>query len=241
MVDEIDCLTSDLKLGEENRCCFKTDTLNSSSSSTTTTTTASSIERIKIYPEDTFLRPPLLASGMLAVLKRTYPALPAPRPAPARFEDRSEGSSLRNQAATNRTMVHNGIFPTQPINIPGRDPTCMRKSTREKGLAPVPLLRPFPRERVRFSEKVQYHGYCPDCDLQYDMENTDMHLHTELINTRLSPVHQCPSMASNRLLMENGGLSFSHSFPPSKSPRVPHGLTQQPQKTILRKSTTTTV
>ncbi|XP_056320475.1 protein Largen [Danio aesculapii] len=73
------------------------------------------------------------------------------------------------------------------------------------------------RERVRFSEKVQYHGYCPDCDLQYDMNNTDLHLHTELLDSKPSPVHQCP---------ENGGLAFP---------------AQKPQKTILRKSTSTTV
>ncbi|XP_062854384.1 protein Largen [Trichomycterus rosablanca] len=248
VVDEIDCLTSDLKLGEENGDCFKTDTLNSSSSSTTTTTTASSIERIKIYPEDTFLRPPLLASGMLTMLKRTYPALPPPRLTPALVEDHSESLSSRNQAMANRTLMRNGVFSSQPVNIPGRDTACMGKSTTEKGLALVPLLRheksrcpQVTRERVRFSEKVQYHGYCPDCDLQYDMENTDMHLHTELINTRLSPVHQCPSMASPRMLMENGGLSLSRSFPPSTPPCVPHRLTQKPQKTILRKSTTTTV
>ncbi|XP_077073644.1 protein Largen [Siphateles boraxobius] len=68
------------------------------------------------------------------------------------------------------------------------------------------------RERVRFSEKVQYHGYCPDCDLQYDMNSTDLHLHAELMDPTPSPVHQ--------------NLAF-----PS----------QKPQKTILRKSTSTTV
>uniref|UniRef100_A0A8D0ADJ5 Proline rich 16 n=1 Tax=Sander lucioperca TaxID=283035 RepID=A0A8D0ADJ5_SANLU len=70
------------------------------------------------------------------------------------------------------------------------------------------LPHPTLRERVRFSEKVQYHGYCPDCDLQYDVDDTELHLQAELNDLRLSPVH-----------------SFQ--------------LT--PQKTILRKSTTTTV
>uniref|UniRef100_A0A3P8TUX5 Proline rich 16 n=1 Tax=Amphiprion percula TaxID=161767 RepID=A0A3P8TUX5_AMPPE len=72
------------------------------------------------------------------------------------------------------------------------------------------LPHPTLRERVRFSEKVQYHGYCPDCDLQYDVDDTELHLQAELNDLRLSP-----------LMLENGGLS--------------------PQKTILRKSTTTTV
>ncbi|XP_052459422.1 protein Largen-like [Carassius gibelio] len=74
------------------------------------------------------------------------------------------------------------------------------------------------RERVRFSEKVQYHGYCPDCDLQCDVDGTDLHLHTGAIDARHSPVHQT--------LLQNGALAF-----PS----------QKPQKTILRKSTSTTV
>ncbi|KAF4110431.1 protein Largen [Onychostoma macrolepis] len=74
------------------------------------------------------------------------------------------------------------------------------------------------RERVRFSEKVQYHGYCPDCD----SHSADLHLHTELIDAKHSPVHQ----SSTPALAENGGLAF-----PS----------QKPHKTILRKSTSTTV
>ncbi|XP_067268936.1 protein Largen [Pseudorasbora parva] len=73
-----------------------------------------------------------------------------------------------------------------------------------------------PRERVRFSEKVQYHGYCPDCDLQYDMNSTDLHLHAELKDQKMSPIHQC----------SENGLAFP---------------AQKPQKTILRKSTSTTV
>uniref|UniRef100_G3UBP6 Proline rich 16 n=1 Tax=Loxodonta africana TaxID=9785 RepID=G3UBP6_LOXAF len=67
-----------------------------------------------------------------------------------------------------------------------------------------------PRERVRFNEKVQYHGYCPDCDTRYNIKNREVHLHSE-------PVHPP---------VENGGLGISHT---------------KPQKTILRKSTTTTV
>ncbi|KAF4072224.1 hypothetical protein AMELA_G00260570 [Ameiurus melas] len=247
VVHEIDCLTSDLQL-EEMANSSKTDTLNSSSSSTTTTTTASSIERIKIYPEDAFLRPPSMASGMLTVLKRTHPPLLPPRLTPARVEDHNKSLSSGNQAKENRTLMRNGVFSTKPISIPGRDSVCMPKSSTEKGLTLIPLLRhkksrcpQVTRERVRFSEKVQYHGYCPDCDLQYDIDNTDMHLHSDLFDMKLSPIHQCSSMAPARVLMENGGLSLSHSFPPSTQSYVPHHATPKPQKTILRKSTTTTV
>uniref|UniRef100_A0A3Q2QXR4 Proline rich 16 n=1 Tax=Fundulus heteroclitus TaxID=8078 RepID=A0A3Q2QXR4_FUNHE len=76
------------------------------------------------------------------------------------------------------------------------------------------------RERVRFSEKVQYHGYCPDCDLQYDVDDAELHLQAELSDLR-------------------------HSFPPTTHtppPCVPpHTPSLKPHKTILRKSTTTTV
>lgn len=247
VVHEIDSLTSDLHL-EERANNSKTDTLNSSSSSTTTTTTASSIERIKIYPEDAFLRPPAMASGMLTVLKRTHPPLPPPCLMPARVEDHSKSLSSGNQAKENRILMRNGVFSTKSINIHGRDSVCMPKSSTEKGLTLIPLLRhkkrqcpQVTRERVRFSEKVQYHGYCPDCNLQYDIDNTDMHLHSEFFDMKLSPIHQCSSMAPAHVLMENGGLSLSHSFPPSIQPYVPHHATPKPQKTILRKSTSTTV
>lgn len=198
MVQEIDCLTSDLHLEEDSS---KTDTLNSSSSSsTTTTTTASSTDRIKIYPEETLFRPAPLSPAVLTVLKRPTPPLPPPRTTPSSTEITANGVLMRNGVA-------------------GRDSSCRGpKSVGEKGHAS--RCPQTTRERVRFSEKVQYHGYCPDCDLQYDMNNTDLHLHTELMDPKPSPVHQCSA------LMENGGLAF-----PS----------QKPQKTILRKSTSTTV
>ncbi|XP_051758762.1 protein Largen isoform X2 [Ctenopharyngodon idella] len=198
VVQEIDCLTSDLHLEEDSS---KTDTLNSSSSSsTTTTTTASSTDRIKIYPEETLFRPAPLSPAVLTVLKRPTPPLPPPRTTPSSTEITANGVLMRNGVA-------------------GRDSLCRGpKSAGEKGhTSRCPQTT---RERVRFSEKVQYHGYCPDCDLQYDMNNTDLHLHAELMDPKPSPVHQCSA------LMENGGLTF-----PS----------QKPQKTILRKSTSTTV
>uniref|UniRef100_A0A4W4EX32 Proline rich 16 n=1 Tax=Electrophorus electricus TaxID=8005 RepID=A0A4W4EX32_ELEEL len=173
VVHEIDSLTSDLQLEEEMADSSKTDTLNSSSSSTTTTTTASSIDKIKVYPEDASIRPPAINPGLLTVLKRPHLPLPPPlRLMSSRSEDHSKGLSSGSLTKNRCPQVT--------------------------------------RERVRFSETVQYHGYCPDCDLQYDMSNTDVHLHAELISAKLSPVHQCSS------------LSPTH-------------------KTILRKSTTTTV
>ncbi len=136
VVEEIDCLTSDLRLEEDLTDGSKTDTLNSSSSST-----ASSV---KIYPEETLFRPTA-----------------------SRAED---------------------ITPMQNGDSVCRESRCPQST----------------RERVRFSEKVLYHGYCP--------HSTDLHLHTELID---SPVHQS---------------STENAFP-----------SQKPHKTILRKSTSTTV
>lgn len=116
--------------------------------------------------------------------------------------------------------------PTPPLPPPRTTPSRaeeitangapVRDSLAEKGHAS--RCPQTTRERVRFSEKVQYHGYCPDCDLQCDVDSTDLHLHTDAIDAKPSPVHPA--------LVQNGGLAF-----PS----------QKPQKTILRKSTSTTV
>lgn len=61
----------------------------------------------------------------------------------------------------------------------------VRDSLAEKGHAS--RCPQTTRERVRFSEKVQYHGYCPDCDLQCDVDSTDLHLHTDAIDGKPSP------------------------------------------------------
>ncbi|KAG7481484.1 hypothetical protein MATL_G00067060 [Megalops atlanticus] len=246
VVQEIDTLTSDLQLEEEMTDSSKTDTLNSSSSSTTTTTTASSIEKMKHHSEEATLRPPLVSPAILTVMKKTHPPLPPPRLTPIRTEDR--GPSTLSENPVNGTLFRNGVFPAKPINVPNRDLCCVPKNIPERGATPPPLLRheknrcpQATRERVRFSEKVQYHGYCPDCDLQYDVNNTDVHLHSELIDMKLSPTHYCSSPPQGMPLLENGGISASHSFPPANPPCVPHPLAPKPQKTILRKSTTTTV
>ncbi|KAG2466399.1 LARGN protein, partial [Polypterus senegalus] len=99
------------------------------------------------------------------------------------------------------------------------------------------------RERVRFSEQVQYHGYCPDCDVRYDIKNRDVHLHTETLHAKLKPLHHCPPPPPPLPSRENGGMGIcvSHSFPPLTPTSVPPPAAPKPQKTILRKSTTTTV
>uniref|UniRef100_A0A668A0I0 Proline rich 16 n=1 Tax=Myripristis murdjan TaxID=586833 RepID=A0A668A0I0_9TELE len=179
VVHEIDTLTCDLQLEEDGLTdSSKTDTLNSSSSSTTTTT-ASSLEKMKLCPDDCIFRPPPPVTQVpanpptvLTVLKKPHPPLPPPRLTPLKAEEHN----IKN--LPHPTLVLSGNLS----KAPGREP-------RE-------------RERVRFSEKVQYHGYCPDCDLH-------------------------------------------HSFPPTGNappPCVPpHQPSLKPQKTILRKSTTTTV
>uniref|UniRef100_A0A4W5LNE0 Proline rich 16 n=1 Tax=Hucho hucho TaxID=62062 RepID=A0A4W5LNE0_9TELE len=111
--------------------------------------------------------------------------------------------------------VSHAVLTVMKKPHPPLPPPRLTPIKAEEGLMPMPLLRhektkcpQATRERVRFSEKVQYHGYCPDCDLQYDVDNTEMHLH----------------------------------FPPTNLPCVPHSNPSlKPQKTILRKSTTTTV
>ncbi|XP_016113627.1 protein Largen [Sinocyclocheilus grahami] len=153
--------------------------------------------------------------------------------------DSSKTDTLNSSSSSTTTASSVKIYPEETLFRPPAVLTVLKRPT-----PPVPPLRSTPsraeeiplmqngapsrdsakslgesrcpqttRERVRFSEKVQYHGYCPDCDTN----STELHLHTELIDTKPSPVHQCS---------ENGVLAF-----PS----------QKPHKTILRKSTSTTV
>lgn len=287
VVHEIDTLTCDLQLEEDGMTdSSKTDTLNSSSSSTTTT--ASSLEKMKLFPEDSiFKKPssiipvPVNPSAVLAVFKRSHPPLPPPRLTPLRTEEHNIKNLPHptlvlsgNLSKANGALMRNGgVFPVKPHRNLFSSTPCFLTSDSgipESGLVPtlprpMPLLRheknkcpegpgrePRERERVRFSEKVQYHGYCPDCDLQYDVDNMEFHLQTELNALRLSPVHCCsssspppPRALSHDLLLENGSLPLSHSFPPTVNtppPFVPpHPPSPKPQKTILRKSTTTTV
>ncbi|XP_056275525.1 protein Largen [Pseudoliparis swirei] len=277
VVHDIDALTGDLQLEEDGLTdSSKTDTLNSSSSSTTTTTTtASSLEKMKLFPDDCVFRPlalmepvPFNPLAFLTVYKKPHPPPPPPRHTAPRAEDhknlphptfvlsgnisKATGSLMRN----GRVFPNRDFFSSLPcfISNDGGAP--------ESGLVPT-LPRPMPllrheknrcpkareRERVRFSDTVQYHGYCQDCDLQYDVDDTELHFQAELNDLRLSPLHCCSSSASpplpHRLMLENGGLSASHSFPPTANPPPPcvppPPSSLKPQKTILRKSTTTTV
>ncbi|XP_037633484.1 protein Largen isoform X1 [Sebastes umbrosus] len=223
---------------------------------------------------------PVNPLAVLTVLKKPHPPLPPPRLTPLRAEDHNFKNlphptlvlSGNISKATGSLMRNGGIFPYKPNRDLFSSMPCFISNDSgipESGLVPT-LPRPMPllrheknkcpkapgresreRERVRFSEKVQYHGYCPDCDLQYDVDDTELHLQAELNDLRLSPVHCCssssplPHAVPHELMLENGGLSVSHSFPPTANtnpPCVPpHPPSLKPQKTILRKSTTTTV
>ncbi|XP_077418200.1 protein Largen [Vanacampus margaritifer] len=223
---------------------------------------------------------PLLAlpPAVLTVHKRAHPPLPPPRLTSARAEDHN-GKNLPhptlvlsgNLSKANGSLLKNGgVFSLKPNRDLFSPTSCFitnDSGVSESSLVPT-LPRPMPllrheknkcpkapgreqRERVRFSEKVQYHGYCPDCDLQYDVDDSELHSQSELSEMRLSPVHYCSSSSPpplpHKLMLENGGLSVSHSFPPKANtpplpPCVPpHPGSFKPQKTILRKSTTTTV
>lgn len=258
----------------------------SSSSTTTTTTASSLEKMklypddiFRLCAPVASVNPP----AVLTVLKKPHPPLPPPRQIPQRSEElknlphptlvlsgnisKAGGPLVRNGGVFS-SKLNRDVFSSTPCFISNDG------GVPETGLVPT-LPRPMPllrheknkcpkdpgresreRERVRFSEKVQYHGYCPDCDLQYDVDDTELHLQAELSDLRLSPVHCCSSLSSSpppphllphELTLENGGggLSASHSFPPSTNtppPCVPpHPPSLKPQKTILRKSTTTTV
>ncbi|KAM6954472.1 LOW QUALITY PROTEIN: protein Largen [Aplochiton taeniatus] len=209
-----------------------------------------------------------LPPAVLTVLKKAHPPLPPPRMTSVRPDDRgartlppplpprwalpngttlerngrkdfsflssSSSASLSNDSGVPDT----GLVPTLPRPMP----LLRHKNSRCPQAPPV-----APRgERVRFSEKVQYHGYCPDCDLQYDVDPTRpsdpraSHLLPAAVNPRLSPLHCCSSSSSasppplplplplpvpvprphhhHPLHLENGGLPVSHSFPPATAP-----------------------
>ncbi|XP_059358885.1 protein Largen [Carassius carassius] len=145
-------------------------------------------------------------------------------------EDLTDGSktdTLNSSSSSTTTASSVKIYPEETLfrppavlkrPTPCSTPSRAQEITLMQNGAPSRDPKTFgcpqsTRERVRFSEKVQYHGYCPDCD----SNSTDLHLHTELIDARHSPVHQSPEIAST-------------AFP-----------SQKPHKTILRKSTSTTV
>ncbi|XP_054411838.1 protein Largen isoform X1 [Pongo abelii] len=251
VVDQIDTLTSDLQLEDEMTDSSKTDTLNSSSSGTT----ASSLEKIKVRANAPLIKPPAHPSAILTVLRKPNPPPPPPRLTPVKCEDPKRVVPTANPVKTNGTLLRNGGLPGGPNKIPNGDICCIPNSNLDK--APVQLLmhRPEkdrcpqagPRERVRFNEKVQYHGYCPDCDTRYNIKNREVHLHSEPVHPPGKIPHQGPPLPPPPHLppfpLENGGMGISHSnsFPPIRPATVPPPTAPKPQKTILRKSTTTTV
>ncbi|XP_045141236.1 protein Largen isoform X2 [Echinops telfairi] len=251
VVDQIDTLTSDLQLEDEMTDSSKTDTLNSSSSGTT----ASSIEKIKLKANAPLIKPPANPSAILTVLRKPNPPPPPPRLTPVKYEDPQRVLPTVNPVRTNGTLLRNGGLPGGPNKIPNGDICCIPNSNLDK--APVQPLRhkpekdrcpqAGPRERVRFNEKVQYHGYCPDCDTRYNINNREVHLHSETVHPPGKLPHQGlplpPPPPLPPFPLENGGLGISHSnsFPPPRPATVPPPTAPKPQKTILRKSTTTTV
>uniref|UniRef100_A0A3Q1LVC0 Proline rich 16 n=2 Tax=Bos taurus TaxID=9913 RepID=A0A3Q1LVC0_BOVIN len=251
VVDQIDTLTSDLQLEDEMTDSSKTDTLNSSSSGTT----ASSIEKIKVQANAPLIKPPAHPSAILTVLRKPNPPAPPPRLTPVKCEDSQRVVPTVNPVKTNGTLLRNGGFPGAPTKIPNGDIYCKPSSNLDKAPGQPLMHRPEkdrcpqagPRERVRFNEKVQYHGYCPDCDTRYHVKNREVHLHSEPVHPPgklppQGPPHPLPPHLPP-FPLENGGLGISHSnsFPPLRPATVPPPIAPKPQKTILRKSTTTTV
>lgn len=252
VVDQIDTLTCDLQLEDEMTDSSKTDTLNSSSSSTT----ASSLEKVKVRGNAPLIKPPAHPSAILTVLRKPNPPPPPPRLTPVKCDEPPRLPPLANPVKTNGTLLRNGGLPVGPGRIPNGDMCCIPNSNLEK-VVMQPLMhrpekercpQPGARERVRFSEKVQYHGYCPDCDVRYNIKNREVHLHSESARVAGKLPHQCPPLPPPPpplppFLLENGGLGISpsNSFPPPRPATVPPQTAPKPQKTILRKSTTTTV
>lgn len=251
VVDQIDTLTSDLQLEDEMTDSSKTDTLNSSSSGTT----ASSIEKIKVQANAPLIKPPAHPSAILTVLRKPNPPPPPPRLTPVKCEEPPRVVPTVNPVKTNGTLLRNGGLPGRPNKIPNGDICCIPNSNLDKAPMQSLMHRPEkdrspqagPRERVRFNEKVQYHGYCPDCESRYNIKNREVHLHSESVHPPGKLPHQGPPFPPPPHLptfpLENGGLGISHSnsFPPPTPAAVPPPTAPKPQKTILRKSTTTTV
>nr|XP_023422216.1 protein Largen [Cavia porcellus] len=246
VVDQIDTLTSDLQLEDELTDSSKTDTLNSSSSGT-----ASSMEKIREPLSRALVQP----SAVLTVLRKPHPPAPPPRLTPMKSDDPRRVAPTTHHGRTNGTLLHGGGLPGGPSLIPNGDLLCTPGVDMDETQVQTLTHRPEkdgcppmgPRERVRFNEKVQYHGYCPDCDNRCNARHREVRLHGE-------PVPLPPGKALRRgpppppprpppFPLENGGLggSPSHSHPPLRPATVPPPAAPRPQRTILRKSTTTTV
>ncbi|KAM8962138.1 protein Largen [Pelodytes ibericus] len=249
VVDQIDTLTSDLQLEDEMTDSSKTDTLNSSSSSTT----ASSLDKIKVRANAPLITPPAHPSAVLTVLRKPNPPPPPPRLTPLKFEETHRLNNSTNTVKSNGPLLRNGGLPVGPTKVPNGDRCAIHNVKVDKFPAPPMTHRPekdrcsqtVTRERVRFSENVLYHGYCPDCDVRSEIKNREVHLHGEPVHLVGKLPHHCPPLPPPPLPafpLENGGLGInsSSSHPPQKPCTMPP-TAPKPQKTILRKSTTTTV
>ncbi|XP_053557570.1 protein Largen [Bombina bombina] len=251
VVDQIDTLTSDLQLEDEMTDSSKTDTLNSSSSSTT----ASSLEKIKERANAPLINPPVHPSAILTVLRKSKPPRPPPRMTPVKFEDMPRLNTSLSIGKNNGMLLRNGGLPGGPIQVPNGDRCTLHHNIKMDKVQAQPVThRPekdrcsqaSTRERVRFSENVLYHGYCPDCDIRSEIKNREVHLQGEPLHLAGKLPHHCPPLAPQpppSLPIENGllGVNIGSSHPSQKSGPVPPQTTPKPQKTILRKSTTTTV
>ncbi|XP_008066504.1 protein Largen [Carlito syrichta] len=225
----------------------KTDTLNSSSSGTT----ASSLEKTKVQANAPLIKPPAHPSRIFTVLRRPNPPPPPPWLTPVKCEDPQRVVPTFNPVKTNDTLLRNGGLPSGPNKIPNGDICCTPNSNLDKAPGQPLMHRPEkdrcpqegPQEGVRFNEKVQYH----DCDTRYNIKNREDHLHNEPVHPPGKIPHQGPPLPPPPHLSpfpsEDGGpgISNSNSFPPLRPATVPPPTAPKPQKTILRKSTTTTV
>ncbi|XP_073932654.1 protein Largen-like isoform X2 [Castor canadensis] len=260
VVDQIDTLTSDLQLEDEMTDSSKTDTLNSSSSGTT----ASSIEKIKVQANAPLLKGPAHPTTILTILRKPNPPPPPPRLTPVRREEPPRAVPTANPVQTNGTLLRNGGLAGGPYKVLNGDACRIPKSDADRVPLQPLMQRPEkdrcpqagPRERVRFSETVQYHGCCPDCD---NIRNREAHSHGQPVHPPgrapclgpplpppphlPPPLHLPPPPHLPLVPLENGGLGVSHSssFPLLRPATVPPPIAPKPQKTILRKSTTTTV
>ncbi|KAG8456268.1 hypothetical protein GDO86_002163 [Hymenochirus boettgeri] len=228
----------------------KTDTLNSSSSSTT----ASSIDKIKVRPNAPLISPPAHPTAVLTVLRKPNPPPPPPRLTPVKFEDTQNLNPSINNGGNNAVLFRNGGIPGGPVSIQNGDRCSIHNITVDKVTDQLLTHRtekercpqPSTRERVRFSENVLYHGYCPDCDVKSETKNRDLHLHSELVHIAGKFPHHCttlPHPSISSFPFENGGhgVTTHISHHSQKTGTLPAQTAPKPQKTILRKSTTTTV
>lgn len=246
VVDQIDTLTSDLQLEDEMTDSSKTDTLNSSSSSTT----ASSIDKVKVRANAPLISPPAHPSAVLTVLRKPNPPPPPPRLTPVKFEETQKLINSANSGKNNGVLLRNGGVPGGLVKLPNGDRCTIHNIKMDKMTGQLMTNRSekdqtSTKERVRFSENVLYHGYCPDCDVRSEIKSRDVHPHGESVHVAGKFPHHCPLSPPQipSFPVENGGLGIANSgrHPPLKPGNQPPPTTPKPQKTILRKSTTTTV